>query len=225
MFQWFLGVISILVGLVFLLFFFAVKSVIALILTVLFLLSGISLLKKPKPEEKSPDAIASTPKKRQRYSFNVVGVTKANDAGKDIQSLIRDIVREKLEYECEPYGGVTNREILEDYYGERAYEAVDVGGRKEISLIPEPNNPYDPNSIKVVHEHLAHIGYVPRKDNVRVAEIIKNRKYSTSWTVVGGKYKYVDTNDKVRVESGHHYGIVVDITFEEEEEQPKEETA
>ena len=143
--------------------------------------------------------------------FKVAGVTKKNDEGKDIQKLISDYVKEWLTYN-DAYEGLTNKDILEDYYGDKVYE-VDIYDFGDIMFEPEPDNPYDENAIKVIHGELGHIGYVPRTDTSKVLDIIQN-DYKVSGEILGGKYKYVDEyEDKVRVEK-HNYGVKLIVSEE-----------
>lgn len=144
--------------------------------------------------------------------FKVAGVTAKNDEGKDIQKLISSYVKDWLGYN-DAYEGLTNKEIKEDYYGERVYEA-DVFSFDDITFVPEPDNPYDANAIKVMHGELGHIGYVPKNETKRMFEIIENYSYDVSGEIIGGKYKYVDEyEDKVKVNK-HNYGIKLIVSAE-----------
>lgn len=144
--------------------------------------------------------------------FNVAGVTAKNDEGKDIQKLISSYVKDWLGYN-DAYEGLTNKEIKEDYYGDKVYEA-DVFSFDDITFIPEPDNPYDANAIKVIHEELGHIGYVPKSDTKEVKEILKHHEYRVEGEILGGKYKYVDEfEDKVKVNK-HNYGIKLIVSAE-----------
>lgn len=178
---------------------------------------GYAMLKKPKSKEQWASR-PSRDKGEKQFYFKVVGVTKKNDQGKDIQGIIKAFVIEGLVYDFEPYGGTTNKEIQDDYCNEKIYEASDVSGFSGVSLVPEPDNPYDSGAIKVVHETMGHIGYIAREDNERVAQIINNEQYEVHWEVIGGKYKYYDWSDeKVRTEPGHSYGIRIRLSYLEKD--------
>lgn len=149
---------------------------------------------------------------KKTITFNVAGVTKKNDQGKDIQKLIRELIEDELA-SSEPYDGLTNKEILEDYYDERVYEYTDLYGTDEIYFEFEPDNPYDSNAIKVMHEYIDHIGYVPREYNKQVGQIIRNGNYDIEWEIVGGKYKYVDElEDKVKTQKDN-YGVKIKLLY------------
>lgn len=52
-----------------------------------------------------------------------------------------------------------------------------------ITLVPEPDNPHDPDAIKVVHPVVGHIGYVPADYTDDVRDYVKvNPKYHTHYT-------------------------------------------
>lgn len=144
------------------------------------------------------------------FYFNVVGISKKNDKGEDVQKLIKQFVADEIEYHgVDKYDGMTNKEILE--YGEDVCE-VDIYGYDEITLEPEPDNLYDPNAIKVIHEEIGHIGYVPQDFTSRTMTALK-KDYNIEWKLIGGKRKYIDHNeDKVRTET-RNYGVVIDIFY------------
>lgn len=150
-------------------------------------------------------------KYRRSYTFNVAGVTKKNDVENNIQELLDELVKEEVE-SSGAYLELTNKEILEDYYDERIYETTDVCGSDEVYFMPEPDNAYDPNAIKVIHEYLDHIGYVPRECNILVGDILKNTEYNIYWKLVGGRYKYIDDNGKVKTKKDN-YGVNIKINY------------
>lgn len=190
--------------------------------TIIGLLSGIILIaigynlfsnKKAVPKHNYKAANPNiTPTTRstneKRITFNVAGISKKNDQGENIQKLIRDFVKDEIEFGGEDaYEGMTNKEILE--YGEPVFE-VDLGDYGDIELIPEPDNPYDSNAIKVIHNDIGHIGYVPKEITTKLQPLL-DKNYEVEWKLVGGKRKYVDENeDKVRTET-LHYGMVIDL--------------
>ena len=151
------------------------------------------------------------PSKQKHFYFNVAGITKKNDKGKDIQRLIQKYVKKEIELQGYSYNGMTDKEIYES--GEdRVYEA-DISGSYEIIFEPEPNNPHDPNAIKVIHKEIGHVGYVPREYTDRMHHVLKNKEYEIEWKLVGGKYKYIDyEEDKVKTET-LNYGITIDVYY------------
>ena len=91
---------------------------------------------------------------------------------------------------------MTNKEILE--YVFEVSEFVDLEFKDtEISFVPEPTNAYDPNAIKVFidygNEGIHHIGYVPKKDTLKLREILDSKSVlSITACYVGGKVKESD---------------------------------
>ncbi len=216
------AVVVILAGLVGLLMFACGGGIGDLLLACFLIGIGTFLFKGAKPKKIDTTSTSDTvdtvnkvpvqPQKKTTIDFNVAGVTKTNDAGQNIQRLLSKLAKQELE-SVEAYQGLTNKEIREDYYGERVYEVSDVSGYDDVYFTLEPTNPYDPNAIKVFHKQLGHIGYVPRETNVKVGRLIDGAEYGVFWELVGGKFKYVDEeDDKVRVET-HNYGIKIEITY------------
>lgn len=171
--------------------------------------SGIYKSKESKTASEPVPKVVKTPKPNHIY-FNVVGISAKNDVGKDIQTLIKDFVKEEIEMEnVDTYEGLTNKEILSDDL--EVYE-VDIYGDYEIELVPEPENPYDLNAIKVIHDEIGHIGYVPRDMTSKVSEAIENDAV-LEWKLVGGKIKYADLEtDKVRTKT-LNYGVSIDLYY------------
>lgn len=63
---------------------------------------------------------------------------------------------------------------------------------KQIELIPDPDNPHDPNAVKVLLGG-QQIGYVPAESCAHVLELMQSdRIISLVYTVEGGKYKRVN---------------------------------
>jgi len=113
------------------------------------------------------------------------------------------------------YEGLSNKEILERYSDKDKIYEVKIYGNYEIQLIPEPENRYDHNAIKVVHKEIGHVGYVPVVDCIKVKKALEDG-YLIEWRLIGGKYKcieYDSEKDKkvVRV-NNNEYGIMMILT-------------
>lgn len=121
----------------------------------------------------------------------------------------------------EPYEGMSNKEILEDSFGEKIYE-LNYESLPECKLIKEDDNEYDPNAIMIIIEDVDgvehHIGYVPREHCARIRKHMGMYEMEIINTIIGGKYKVVDFDDmgeeKVRVRSTP-YGLNISVTFKE----------
>ncbi|WP_425801946.1 DUF4236 domain-containing protein [Desulfitobacterium sp. Sab5] len=147
--------------------------------------------------------------KTESFTFRVAGISDDK-----IQRAIKhNLVEEYLENN-EAYDGMTNKEILEDYADE-TYQ-VDVYGDSEITLIPEPENTYNHKAIRIEHEDIGKVGYVPDKNLSKVHEILDRNNYNLEWRLIGGKFKQIEYNDEkdkdVVVVKEHTYGIEITLT-------------
>lgn len=93
--------------------------------------------------------------------------------------------------------------IDEGLEGSRIYE-YDFYGTK-VKLEPEPDNPYDPNAVKVLIDDL-HVGHIKAGSCKHILNIInQNRIEKIDFEIGGGKYKYLrydDEEDKYFIEKG-----------------------
>lgn len=81
-------------------------------------------------------------------------------------------------------------------------------------LVPEPDNQYDPNAIKIIVDNI-HIGYVPAKYTKNVFNILNNNKIgSISCEIFGGPYKILfDEDSSIQKESaGFKSNICIEYT-------------
>lgn len=136
----------------------------------------------------------------------VAGVTQNNPDGKSRQKIIKDYVKEYCDtnrFDRDDYDYWSNKEIEEYGWDVYQYELFEEG---TIDLIPEPDNPHDKNAIKVVHKNMGHIGYIPRKDNVKLFNFLEkhNNEVELSMKLEGGPYKYLDI-DRVEKDSKPYY--------------------
>lgn len=56
-------------------------------------------------------------------------------------------------------------------------------GIGQIQLIPESDNEYDPDSIKIIFEDIGHIGYVPQERSTGIKEYINKNQYDIKWNI------------------------------------------
>ena len=99
------------------------------------------------------------------------------DKGYHVSVWPKDAGMQHLDYIDFPIAGITHRERIGDYLGERA------GALEE-----EPDNPYDANAIKVLAADGHHLGYVPRD------YIFDVRKFTT---LPSKCYVYIGENDGI----------------------------
>lgn len=140
------------------------------------------------------------------FGTYVAGVTQNNPDGKSRQRIIKDYVKEYCDtnrFDRDDYDYWSNKEIEE--YGWDVYQ-YELFEEDTVDLIPEPDNPYDKNAIKVVHKYMGHVGYIPRKDNVELLNFLEkhDNKVEISIKLEGGPYKYLDI-DRVAKDSKPYY--------------------
>ncbi|ASN69143.1 hypothetical protein 7F23_30 [uncultured Caudovirales phage] len=109
-----------------------------------------------------------------------------------MRRLAKQIARDE---DIAAYGGYTNKEMLEGMDEISEFEDLEFG--EYIYLEKDPNNEYDKNAIKVYLEYPEgkkhHIGHVPKKDNIKVAEVMDSNKINSfNARIVGGKIKEVE---------------------------------
>jgi len=148
-------------------------------------------------------------KPKKEIQFNVAGIT-----FKGIQGNLKTMFNDEKEV-IDPYEGFSNKEILEMYSEDDKIYEVDIWGSSEMQLIPEPENKFDPNAIKVVHQVIGDVGHVPAVDCKRVKKILQG-DYSIEWRLIGGKYKHIEYDDDkfkdvVKIEN-NTYGIIIILT-------------
>lgn len=157
-----------------------------------------------------------------KIHFNVVGTRYKRVGNKTGQQIIKEIVnkmRREGYFDYGKYEDMTDKEIMENTFGERIYEF-------HLESIPfcvmekEDDNEYDKNAIKVMvgyNEHdLYHIGYVPREHCEQMRILMKQHRMVIDNRIIGGKYKYVDLDDygeeKIYTDSTP-YGLELYVSF------------
>lgn len=148
--------------------------------------------------------------KTSKFNTYIAGVTHKNDEGKDIQKLFKNYV--SLNYDSTNFEDYTNDEIIENDLKINEYNLVEIN---TITLLPDPNNIYDSNAIKIIHKDIGHIGYIPSENCIDVKNFIStNKKIELIISFRGGKTKLVETDenleDKVVTEEKNYY---VDLTI------------
>lgn len=85
---------------------------------------------------------------------------------------------------------LSKKELIEEgYENERVYQYEFYPIKTE--LIPEPDNPYDPNAIKVMVDN-THVGYIKSGSCSHILKVLKeDRIEKIECKIGGGKYKYI----------------------------------
>ena len=142
-----------------------------------------------------------------KYSFRVVGVTKENDIGSSIPKLLEKYLEEHmLKTGGERYDSMTNKEIEEWDIEVFEYQPATT----YFELEPEPNNTYDKDAIKIVHNKIGHVGYVPTDKTKEVKELLANDPLIKG-VIRGGNFKYLDYETGKVEKDFINYNIVVEI--------------
>lgn len=160
----------------------------------------------------------------EKIVFRVAGVTKYKKAVKEACNLIAEDngIPEYVKY----YSNLSTKELREELeeYGLKVFKYQDLDFFN-IELVPEIDNKYDPNAIKVLIFN-NHVGYVPATVAKTIRKYFDNKKYNfvIEGEIKGGPYKeWDDLNDKVITNNDLDIGFeiylsVIDSTLEESNE-------
>ena len=160
----------------------------------------------------------------EKIVFRVAGVTKYKKAVKEACNLIAEDngIPEYAKY----YSNLSTKELREELeeYGMKVFKYQDLDFFN-IELVPEVDNKYDPNAIKVLIFN-NHVGYVPATVAKTIRKYFDNKKYNfvIEGEIKGGPYKeWDDLNDKVITNYDLDIGFeiylsVIDSTLEESNE-------
>lgn len=160
----------------------------------------------------------------EKIVFRVAGVTKYKKAVKEACNLIAEDngIPEYAKY----YSNLSTKELREELeeYGLKVFKYQDLDFFN-IELVPEVDNKYDHNAIKVLIFN-NHVGYVPATVAKTIRKYFDNKKYNfvIEGEIKGGPYKeWDDLNDKVITNNDLDIGFeiylsVIDSTLEESNE-------
>lgn len=162
--------------------------------------------------EISDDPVNSEPDEKKKYkrcAFKVAGISRRQRA------IEGNLLTENYEY------SLSKKELVDSgMLDERIYKYDPTV--MDASLVPEPDNPKDPNAIKVFVNDV-HIGYVPAEKTGTIKELQSSKQvHSITCEFYGGPFKiitedYDDEKDKeiYSIEKESHY-IGAEITIEYE---------
>lgn len=145
---------------------------------------------------------------KDTFDTIVAGITKNNPNGVKIQTILKMYVEKNYDtnrFDKDDSDYWTNKEIEEFEFEVYQYELFESG---TITLVPEPENPYDSNAIMVWHKDMGKIGYVPRDDNINLANFINYDfdNIKVDMELESGPYKYYDLEtDKVIKKTNPYY--------------------
>ena len=157
----------------------------------------------PEPDliNDEPPAPAPEQDPYQYYSFKVAGISFHE------KEIIDGLASENDDYD------MTKKEIVDAYMtDESIYKytfSID-----DVQLEPEPDNPHDPNAIKVIADDVF-IGHVPAKSTKKVKQLL-NKSPEIMCEVYGGPSKIVfDEGDGTYTmkKSDHNFGAEVILKY------------
>lgn len=185
-----------------------VAAIFIVIICLAVILICIPTKKQPEQPEPARPQPSAEPKPALKWeNHKVAGISYRNDA-------VIDLAFPNDEYEY------TKKELIDNLLtDERVYQYY--FSVATVELIPEPDNPEDPNAIKVVFDD-HHIGYIKRGSCSRIKKLLTgNQIKQLKGELEGGKYKYVREIDdgKYELEKGEApFFATVRIAIEQEEE-------
>lgn len=163
---------------------------------------------------------------KKTFSTKLVGITQIDNDGTDRQELIKNYVLENYDnntFDKEDRNYYTNAEIKKDGYEVYQYWLTE---KDAIKLVAEPENPYDPNAIMVVHDKMGKIGYIPRTDNVELAKFLEESNNNVKITINldGGPYKIYDEDQEKIIKKDDkpfYFKIYIDAKKSKKTKKPK----
>jgi len=158
-----------------------------------------------QPEDVKPEEAKSEDSEYEYYSFKVAGI-----------SFYQEDIIDSLAVENDDYD-MTIKELADSYLiNESVYKyLIPVS---DVQLEDEPDNPHDPNAIKVLADGV-HIGYVPSRSTNKVRQLLK-KSPTVICDIYGGPSKIVfeDYNDDgeevyTMKKSNHNIGAEVILKY------------
>ena len=163
----------------------------------------------PPPSKQSIETSTSSPASEKQEHLKIAGTSFRQ---KEIESL----GSENIWYDC------SKKELIDDFMiDERVYQYDFFPD--SVELIEEPDNPHDPNAIKVIIDNV-HVCYIKKGSCAHVKKLLhQNKIIDITADISGGKYKYISTdydveNDKdIYVLEKHcvDYSVSLDLTLKQ----------
>ncbi|MDO4778930.1 MAG: hypothetical protein Q4A42_05200 [Tissierellia bacterium] len=151
----------------------------------------------------------------EKLSTNIVGLFHPNENGRIRYEVITDYLEENVD-EKDRYSGYTDDMMTaEGYiYFDRVYE-FDYAEIGTVYLKCEGENVFDKDPIKVYHNEIGDLGYVPFIDKLKVKEIMDNHcLFLTEIVFEGGNYKELNEITKKIVHVIDNFKIRLNLYYE-----------
>lgn len=127
---------------------------------------------------RSPESPVITPVKTERH--NIAGTSYRQ---KEIESLGEENYLYSL----------GKKELIDDFMTDQKIYKYDFFP-VSVELVDEPDNPHDPNAIKVIIDGI-HVGYIKKGSCSHIKKLVKNDLISSiSAEIHGGRYKYISSD-------------------------------
>ena len=140
------------------------------------------------------EAMAEAKKRTESYRekwFNVVGVRYKNDAGNDIQKIIKSVMADRTEDE---YEGYKNKELIEEFdEGDRIYQYEITQLDAEIEETTFDGAPA--LKVHVLDPDRIHIGWIAKDEIGKVSSLLAKHKCSIDVQLSGGPFKVIEWDD------------------------------
>lgn len=77
----------------------------------------------------------------------------------------------------------------------------------QVGLEKDPDNPHDKHAVKVLLDG-EHVGFIPSESSAHVTKLIDNSQIDDlDAKVVGGPYKYYDSDEDIIVKENLNFGV------------------
>lgn len=132
---------------------------------------------QPQPVTPKPQPAPKQASETKLKKYKVTGTSHYLDS-------ILELASENLDYD------LSKKELIDEgYENERIYQYNFYPIK--VDLVPEPDNPFDPNAVKVIVEDLL-VGYIKAGSCSHILKAIKENKIvKIDCEIGGGKYKYL----------------------------------
>ena len=160
-------------------------------------------IQEPEPRPAVEEPAAPEPEKDpyKYYSFKVAGISYHEE------DIIDTLAMENDDYD------MTKKEIVDTYMTDESIYKY-IFSIDDVQLEPEPDNPYDPNAIKVIADGVF-IGHVPARSTSRVKQLL-GKSPEISCELYGGPSKIVfeeSDGSYTMKKSDHNIGAEVILKY------------
>lgn len=150
------------------------------------------------------------------FSTYIVGLHHYNEDGELRCDVLKDYLESRIDKEHRYLGYNDDYFLSEDfYYREKIFEFA-YSETSTLSLVVDEENYFDTDPVKVYHDVMKDLGYVPRMHKEKVKQIIEQKEIvMIQLCIKGGKYKLIDFDEKKVANGESLLGIDVNIYYKE----------